>query len=118
MMKRNVLSCATAWTMAIMGGTALEAQASGFALYQHGVSGMGVGYAGSAAVAEDASTVWWNPAGMARLRPGKHAALAGAFVVPSTKFSNGASIAAAASNRYRAFSSRWTWTRNGTSALG
>jgi long-chain fatty acid transport protein len=97
MMRRNVLTYTIASAMTLV-GTALEAQAAAFALYEHGASGLGVAYAGAAAVAEDASTVWWNPAGMARLRAGKHAALAGGLIVPSTKFSNGASIPAAASN--------------------
>ena len=33
---------------------------------------MGNAYAGAAAVAEDATTVWWNPAGMSRLPKGMH----------------------------------------------
>ena len=73
---------------------ASQAQAAGFALNEQGVSGLGNAYAGMAAVAEDATTVWWNPAGMSRLAPGKHIAFAGAFIVPSTEFHNGASVAA------------------------
>jgi long-chain fatty acid transport protein len=48
---------------AITGG----ASASGFQLQEQNASGLGNAYAGSAAVAEDASTVYYNPAGMARL---------------------------------------------------
>ena len=54
---------------------ASQAHASAFALSEQGVSGLGNAYAGAAAVAEDASTVWWNPAGMARLGSGKHFAV-------------------------------------------
>jgi len=39
-------------------------QAAGFALIENNASGMGNAYAGAAAVAEDASTIWFNPAGM------------------------------------------------------
>jgi long-chain fatty acid transport protein len=59
------------------------------------VSGLGNAYAGAAAAAEDASTVWWNPAGMSRLPRGKHLLLGGHAIVPSTEFSNGASVPAA-----------------------
>jgi long-chain fatty acid transport protein len=42
--------------------------ASGFAINEQSVSGMGVGFAGRSSSAEDASTVAGNPAGMARLK--------------------------------------------------
>ena len=41
--------------------------ASGFALNEQSVSGMGTGFAGRSSSADDASTVFGNPAGMARL---------------------------------------------------
>jgi len=41
--------------------------AGGFALVEHGASGMGNAYAGAAAVAHDTSTIWFNPAGMSEL---------------------------------------------------
>lgn len=41
--------------------------AAGFALQENSASGLGNAYAGGAAVAEDASTLWSNAAGMARL---------------------------------------------------
>lgn len=43
------------------------AYSAGFALIENSASGMGKAYAGAAAVAEDASTVWFNPAGMTYL---------------------------------------------------
>jgi len=43
------------------------AHAGGFALIEHGASGLGNAYAGSAALAGDTSTVWFNPAGMLNL---------------------------------------------------
>ena len=74
------------------------AQASAFALHEQGVSGLGNAYAGAAAAAEDASTVWWNPAGMARLPHGKHLLLGAHLIMPSTKFTNNGSTPAAFSN--------------------
>jgi len=41
--------------------------AGGFALIEHGASGLGHAYAGSAAVSSDTSTVWFNPAGMSEI---------------------------------------------------
>ena len=41
-----------------------SAYSAGFALIENSASGMGKAYAGAAAVAEDASTAWFNPAGM------------------------------------------------------
>ncbi|WP_160106426.1 OmpP1/FadL family transporter [Pseudomonas izuensis] len=42
--------------------------ASGFALNEQSISGMGTGYAGRSSAADDASTVFGNPAGMSRLK--------------------------------------------------
>ncbi|WP_413790818.1 MULTISPECIES: OmpP1/FadL family transporter [unclassified Pseudomonas] len=42
--------------------------ASGFALNEQSISGMGLGFAGRSSSAEDASTVFGNPAGMSRLK--------------------------------------------------
>lgn len=42
--------------------------ASGFALNEQSVSGMGMSFAGRSSSAEDASTVFGNPAGMARIK--------------------------------------------------
>ena len=95
-MRKNVvaLSVAAALSFAVVD----QAYASAFALAEQGASGLGNAYAGAAAVAEDASTVWWNPAGMARLPRGKHLLFAGHVIVPSTKFTNNGSTPAGASN--------------------
>ena len=45
-----------------------SASAAGFALIEQSVSGLGNAFAGGAAVAEDAITIFFNPAGMARLK--------------------------------------------------
>jgi long-chain fatty acid transport protein len=67
---------------------------AGFALQENSGSGLGNAFAGGAAVAEDASTLWSNAAGMARLGSGQ---VAGALnlIQPSLKFRNANSIAAA-----------------------
>jgi long-chain fatty acid transport protein len=69
--------------------------AAGFQLLEQNVSGLGNSYAGSAAVAEDASTVFFNPAGMAYLPAGQKSFVVGLNAIkPSSKFSNGASTPA------------------------
>ena len=52
---------------ALMVSAAVEALASGYALNEQSVSSMGTAYAGRAASALDASTVYSNPAGMSYL---------------------------------------------------
>lgn len=52
---------------AAMLGISQDAHSAGFALIEQSVSGMGTAYAGGAAIAEDASHMWFNPAGMMRL---------------------------------------------------
>lgn len=71
-----------------------SAHGAGFALIEQSVSGLGNGFAGGAAIAEDASTVFFNPAGMTRL--GENEYLFGLHVVsPTTEFkSSGSSTAA------------------------
>lgn len=68
-----------------LGSTASHAAA--FQLLEGNASGLGNAYAGSAAVAEDASTVFFNPAGMTLL-PGRNVAFSVDLVRPSAKFSN------------------------------
>jgi len=68
--------------MLVMAG---GAGASGFALIEQSASGMGNAFAGGAAVAEDASTIFFNPAGMSRLS-GKQISVAAHAIRPSAKF--------------------------------
>ena len=56
-MKKSILSAALL-------ATPIISNAAGFALIEQSGSGMGNAYAGAAAVAEDASTIFFNPAGM------------------------------------------------------
>jgi long-chain fatty acid transport protein len=88
--KKNVLALSIASALSLI--AADRAHGAAFALYEQGVSGLGNAYAGAAAVAEDSTTVWWNPAGMARLAKGKHFSIAAASITPSTEFSNSGSV--------------------------
>jgi long-chain fatty acid transport protein len=60
---------------------------AGFALIEQGVSGLGNAYAGGAAGAEDASTIFFNPAGMTRLQ-GNEVILGAQIIMPYLKFHN------------------------------
>jgi long-chain fatty acid transport protein len=92
-MKKNVLALSVASALSLL--VSQDAAASAFALAEQGASGLGNAFAGAAAVAEDASTVWWNPAGMSRLPRGKHLLFGGHLIVPKTEFKNGSSVPAA-----------------------
>lgn len=71
--------------LALAGCTHL-ANAAGFALIEQNASGLGNAYAGAAAVAEDASTVYFNPAGMTLL-PDHQLVVAGHLIKPKAEFS-------------------------------
>ncbi|MDQ8203914.1 OmpP1/FadL family transporter [Pelagicoccus sp. SDUM812003] len=65
----------------------VSAHGAGFAIQEQGVSGLGNAFAGGAASAEDASTVYFNPAGMSlidkpQLSAGLHA------ILPEASFTN------------------------------
>ena len=74
------------WTAVLAVCLAGGAQASGFALIEQNASGLGNAYAGQAAVAEDASTIYFNPAGLSLLE-GRQVVVAGNLIAPSAKFS-------------------------------
>lgn len=78
--------------LALAGCTSF-AQAAGFALIEQNASGLGNAYAGQAAAATDASTVFFNPAGMGLL-PDSQLVVAGNLIKPSAEFQNGGSTAA------------------------
>lgn len=64
--------------------------AGGFAILEQGVKGLGNAFAGSAAVAEDAATVFFNPAGMTWLH-GSEIDSAGHLIIPSLDFEDNGS---------------------------
>ncbi len=70
------------------------AQASGFALIENSASGQGNAYAGAAAHTNDASAVYFNPAGMMQLK-GDQLTVAGHYITPDTSFNNDGSSNAA-----------------------
>jgi long-chain fatty acid transport protein len=100
-MNKKVLALFVASALALPFVAPTTARGAAFGLAEQGVSGLGNAYAGAAAAAEDASTVWWNPAGMARLPRGKHILFGGHLIIPSTKFTNDGSTTAAGSNAAR-----------------
>ncbi len=63
--KRLYLSTLACFFLSSIGD---KAQAAGFALIENSASGMGNAFAGAAAVANDASTAWFNPAGLTRIK--------------------------------------------------
>lgn len=62
--------------------------ASGFALNEQSISGMGTGFAGRSSAADDAGTVFGNPAGMSRLKR-EQVTVGGAAVIAKTDIKNG-----------------------------
>jgi len=68
-----------------------SAAASGFALQNQNGAGNGYAYAGAAAVAQDASTIYFNPAGMTYLAPGHHISGAGNLLIRSLRFNDAGS---------------------------
>jgi long-chain fatty acid transport protein len=83
--RRSALFAAIGSALLLVSGAA---SASSFALVETGASGLGNAYAGAAAVADDASTIWWNPAGMTRFDGVAVTAVLHA-ITPSAKFENG-----------------------------
>ncbi|MDQ2916397.1 MAG: outer membrane protein transport protein [Pseudomonadota bacterium] len=77
--------------IALIGG---QASGAGFALQENSGSAMGNAFAGGAASAEDATTLWSNPAGMSRLAS-PEVSLAVHLITPSFKFHDDGSAPAA-----------------------
>ena len=68
-----------------LAGCGSAAHAAGFALVEQNASGLGNAYAGQAASAQDASTIFFNPAGMTLL-PDRQLVVAGHLIKPSAEF--------------------------------
>ena len=64
--------------------------AAGFSVAEHSASGMGSAFAGASAIAEDASTTYFNPAGLSKLK-GKQIIFAAHYVSVSSAFTNNGS---------------------------
>lgn len=68
-----------------------HANAAGYAVDFQSVSGAGTAYAGGAAAASDASTIHYNPAGMALL-DGDQMVIGGHYIAPFIDFDNGGAV--------------------------
>jgi long-chain fatty acid transport protein len=82
-MKRTIIAC----SIAALGAVSTHAGGSGFQLMEQNASGLGNAYAGQAAAAENASTIFFNPAGMTLL-PGSQVSGVVHAIGPSTKFND------------------------------
>jgi long-chain fatty acid transport protein len=83
----KLAAAAVGSALAAMAGSA---GAAGFAIGTQNASGIGNAYAGASATAEDASTIFYNPAGMTRL-PGRQAVGSLVVLKPEVKFSSDSS---------------------------
>jgi long-chain fatty acid transport protein len=89
MQKTLIARVLPAALLALASGTA---SAAGFQLLEQNASGIGNAYAGSAAVAENASTIFYNPAGMTQLQA-REMSVGLSLVRPSFKFTDQGSSA-------------------------
>ncbi len=89
--RKTALSLAVAGAFA---GGASQAHASAFALIEQSASGLGNSYAGAAAAADDASIIFYNPAGMSLLPGGMQVSAGLALINLSAKFSDSGSTPA------------------------
>ena len=77
---------------AVLGAFAsASAWGSGFYLLEQNASGLGRAFAGTAAIADDPSTVFYNPAGLARL-DGVRVSVAASAINVNTRFDDAASV--------------------------
>lgn len=81
--RKVAMACAIAMMLPVHG----TAAASGFAIQQQGGSGLGNAYAGATAGAEDASTIFFNPAGMSQLS-GRQLVAAASLISGSSRFTD------------------------------
>ena len=84
-MSHKIIKLSSLVLAAAAAGFSTQVFSAGFSLFEQGASGQGVAYAGAAAVGEDASTIYFNPAAMTRLS-GQQIVVAGHVVVPSTDY--------------------------------
>ncbi|MFO1318797.1 MAG: outer membrane protein transport protein [Burkholderiales bacterium] len=89
-LKQHTARVAAALATLSLGFAVGSAHAAGFFLPYQGAAAIGNSLAGSAALGEDASTVFFNPAGMSRIESAQ-IAIAGHYVQPDFNFTNGGS---------------------------
>lgn len=105
---------AIASTFVFASGAALG---GGFGLAIQSGSGTGNAFSGGAAVVEDASVVWFNPAGMSFLPQGKQVSFGLTAVKTSHKFQNEASTGAFATGGDGGNGGGWGYIPNGYFAM-
>ncbi|HKK14910.1 MAG TPA: outer membrane protein transport protein [Gammaproteobacteria bacterium] len=71
----------------LLAGTSAQAFAAGFAIHEQSASDLGNAFAGGAALAQDASTTFFNPAGLTRL-PANQLVAGVHFLHPSIEFTD------------------------------
>jgi long-chain fatty acid transport protein len=84
-MKKQKLYLCSSFVCSALVATPSIVNAAGFAIVEQNVSGLGNAYAGASSIADDASTVYYNPAGMTQLS-GKHFSAGLHSITPSAKF--------------------------------
>lgn len=82
-LKTTTRCCAAIFGLSLAGSVS----AAGFQLLEQNASGLGNAYAGSAVVAENASTIFYNPAGMTQLKD-REVSVGVNMIKPSFKFTN------------------------------
>jgi long-chain fatty acid transport protein len=85
MRSKRLFVCAMAVLVAVL--CSGNVWAAGFQLFEENASGIGNAYAGSAAVADNASTIFFNPAGMTKLQA-REVSFGLSVVKPSVDFTN------------------------------
>ena len=90
-MNNNIKSSFTKTLLAVsIAGASTMSQAGSFGLFEQSASGQGSAYAGAAALGEDSSTVYFNPAAMTRLS-GSQIVVAGHVISLQADFTNNGS---------------------------
>lgn len=84
-MSHKIIRLSSLVLAATAAGFSTQAFSAGFSLFEQGASGQGVAYAGAAAVGEDASTIYFNPAAMTRLS-GQQIVVVGHIIAPTSDY--------------------------------
>jgi long-chain fatty acid transport protein len=92
MKKRIALHFAPVGVAMALTGMGTVANASGFAIIEQSASQQGNAFAGGAAIGEDATTIFFNPAGMTRLPSGNQIILGGHVIDSKAKLTNDGSV--------------------------
>lgn len=97
--------------VALLGGWSSIVGASGFQLQEQNAAGIGNSFAGSAAVSENAGTVFYNPAGMTKLKD-REVSVGMSSTKSNIKFGNSNSIGAAGNHSDGGNAGDWVHTPN------